>query len=162
MCRFELADGGRSVVNLTKARWIEQSRDPRLYEITKGGPPVIHDPRMPLLRVPLADYVGGFMCSPVADAIPPRRRILPCRAGRFGTTIKSFSIASPARRRATANRATFINVRRALDRGIRPGSAAFCRDRADQGSTGSHAASPIRAVFGSPRSAPVGRENRGH
>src|SRR5204863_770495 len=55
---FELAAGG-GVVDLRKAQWIEQKQDPAdYYENYEAGPPIVHDPRMPLLRVPSVDYTA--------------------------------------------------------------------------------------------------------
>lgn len=81
---FELADGGRGIVDLRKARWIEQKMDPAdYYENYEGGPPVIHDPRMPLLRVPLEDYVAVHLLA-IADDDPGTTSNFTLRAGRYG------------------------------------------------------------------------------
>jgi hypothetical protein len=81
---FELANAGQSVVDLRKAGWIEQKSDPPdYYENYEGGPPVVHDPRMPLLRVPLADYTAAHVLC-VADDDPATTPNFTLRAGKYG------------------------------------------------------------------------------
>jgi hypothetical protein len=81
---FELADRGRSVVDLGKARWIEQKEDPvNTYENYEGGPPVVHDPRMPFLRLPSVDCVAVHVLAAVDEA-PGKTPNFTLRAGRYG------------------------------------------------------------------------------
>jgi hypothetical protein len=81
---FELAADGQAVVDLRKAQWIQQKTDPAdYYEYYEGGPPVVHDPRMPLLRVPAEDYVAAHLLA-VADVDPATTPNFTLRAGRYG------------------------------------------------------------------------------
>jgi hypothetical protein len=96
---FELAAEGHSVVDLGKARWIEQKTDPQdTYENYEGGPPVVHDPRMPLLRVPSMDYVAAHVLA-VADDDPATTPNFTLRAGRYGhsdqVVFHSFAATAP-------------------------------------------------------------------
>jgi hypothetical protein len=98
---FALADGGRGVIDLRKARWIEQKIDPQdTYEGYEGGPPVIHDPRMPLLRVPAVDYVAAHVLA-VAGDDPATTANFTLRAGRYGSSdqvvFHSFAASAPHR-----------------------------------------------------------------
>jgi hypothetical protein len=81
---FELAAGGQNVVDLSKARWIEEKQDPQdTYENYEGGPPVVHDPRMPFLRVPAVDYVAAHVLAVTGDD-PATTANFTLRAGRYG------------------------------------------------------------------------------
>lgn len=81
---FELAAGGQGVVDLRKAGWIEQKKDPAdYYENYEAGPPIIHDPRMPFLRVPSLDYTAAHVLA-VADDDPATTPNFTLRAGRYG------------------------------------------------------------------------------
>jgi hypothetical protein len=81
---FELAAGGNGLIDLHHARWIEQKQDPvDTYENYEGGPPVVHDPRMPLLRVPATDYVAVHVLAQ-ADDDPATTANFTLRAGRYG------------------------------------------------------------------------------
>jgi hypothetical protein len=81
---FELAAGGLGLVDLRKAHWIEQKQDPLdTYERYEGGPPVLDDPRMPLLRVPASDYIAAHVLA-VADDDPATTPNFTLRAGRYG------------------------------------------------------------------------------
>jgi hypothetical protein len=96
---FELATGGEGIVDLRKARWIEQKTDPSdTYENYEGGPPVVHDPRMPFLRVPSMDYVAAHVLA-VADDNPATTANFTLRAGRYGhsdqVAFHSFPAAAP-------------------------------------------------------------------
>jgi hypothetical protein len=103
---FELAAGGQGLVDLHKARWIEQKQDPQdTYENYEGGPPVVHDPRMPLLRVPSMDYVAAHVLA-VADDDPATTPNFTLRAGRYGhsdqVVFHSFPATAPRKAEATA------------------------------------------------------------
>ncbi|HJT77733.1 MAG TPA: hypothetical protein VJ739_11075, partial [Gemmataceae bacterium] len=81
---FDLAGGGPDHLSLAQAQWIEWKTDPAdYYEWYDNGPPVLHDPRMPMLRVPAADYVAAHLLA-VADDDPNRTAALTLEAGRFG------------------------------------------------------------------------------
>jgi hypothetical protein len=103
---FELA-GGQAVVDLRKARWIEQKQDPQdTYENYEGGPPVVHDPRMPFLRVPSMDYVAAHVLA-VADDDPATTPNFTLRAGRYGHSgqVVFHSFPATAPRKAEAGKA---------------------------------------------------------
>jgi hypothetical protein len=105
---FELAAGGRRIVDLRKARWIEQKKDPQdTYENYEGGPPVVHDPRMPLLRVPSMDYVAAHILA-VADDDKDTTPNFTLRAGRYGhsTQVVFHSFPATAPRKAEAGKVT--------------------------------------------------------
>jgi hypothetical protein len=101
---FEPAAGGQAVVDLHKARWIEQKTDPQdTYENYEGGPPVVHDPRMPLLRVPSMDYIAAHVLA-VADDDPATTPNFTLRAGHYGhsTQVVFHSFPATAPRKADA------------------------------------------------------------
>jgi len=104
---FQLAAGGQNVVDLHKARWIEQKTDPQdIYELYDGGPPVIHDPRMPFLRVPLMDYVAAHVLA-VADNDLATTPNFTLRAGSYGHSaqVVHHSFPGTAPRKADAAKA---------------------------------------------------------
>jgi hypothetical protein len=81
---FDLAAGGQGLVDLRRAKWIEQKTDPAdYYENYEAGPPIVHDPRMPLLRVPVEDYTAAHVLA-VADDDPATTPNFTLRAGRYG------------------------------------------------------------------------------
>lgn len=81
---FERIDGDNNVLSLADAQWVDQPRDPQSYvEEDDGGPYVLHDPRMPFLRVPKLDYVAVHALAYVEDA-PGVDNVLSIRAGRYG------------------------------------------------------------------------------
>lgn len=81
---FELTGDGKEHLSLRRAGWIEVKTDPAdYYEWYDNGPPILHDPRMPFLRVPLADYMAAHLLA-VADDDPATVPKLTLRAGRYG------------------------------------------------------------------------------
>src|SRR5439155_1576463 len=87
-----------------KARWIEQKKDPaEVYELYEGGSPVLHDPRMPLLRVPAVDCVAVHVLA-VADDDPGTTPHFTLRAGRYGyneqVVFHSFPATAPRKAEA--------------------------------------------------------------
>jgi len=101
---FEPAAAGQGLVDLRKARWIEQKSDPvDTYEGYDGGPPVVHDPRMPFLRVPSMDYVAAHVLA-VADDDPSTTPNFTIRAGRYGhvTQVVFHSFPATAPRKTDA------------------------------------------------------------
>jgi hypothetical protein len=104
---FETAAGGTGVVDLRKAGWIEQKTDPAdYYENYEGGPPVVHDPRMPLVRVPVEDYTAAHLLA-VADDDPATTPNFTLRAGRYGHSdqVVFHSFPGTAPRKAEAGKA---------------------------------------------------------
>jgi hypothetical protein len=96
---FEWTADGQGLVDLHKARWIEQKKDPQdTYENYEGGPPIVHDPRMPFLRVPSMDYVAAHLLA-VADDDPATTPNFTLRAGRYGhsdqVVFHSFPASAP-------------------------------------------------------------------
>jgi hypothetical protein len=93
---FELADRGQRVVDLHRAHWIEQKTDPQdTFESYEGGPPVVHDPRMPLLRVPSMDYAAVHVLAQ-ADDDPATTPGFTLRAGRYGHSTQVVFHSFPA------------------------------------------------------------------
>jgi hypothetical protein len=81
---FELPAGEKDHLNLRPAHWIEVKKDPPdYYEWYEAGAPVVHDERVPLLRVPVADYAAAHVLA-VAEDDPGLTDTLSLRAGRFG------------------------------------------------------------------------------
>jgi hypothetical protein len=102
---FELAAGGKSIVDLSKAGWIEEKQDPQdTYENYEAGPPIMHDPRMPFLRVPSMDYVAAHVLA-VADDNPATTPNFTLRAGRYGyysqVVFHSFPATAPRKSAAS-------------------------------------------------------------
>jgi hypothetical protein len=103
---FELAAGGEDVVDLRRVSWIERKNDPQdTYEGYDGGPPVVHDPRMPLLRVPSMDYVAAHILA-AADDDPATTPNFTLRAGRYGLSdqVVFHSFPATAPRKAEAGK----------------------------------------------------------
>lgn len=81
---FELPPGPHDHVSPRRAGWTEVQRDPAsYYERYDAGPMVLHDPRMPLLRVPVADYTAAHVLA-VADDDTALTNALTVQAGRYG------------------------------------------------------------------------------
>lgn len=81
---FELPAGDKDHLDLRKAEWIGWKTDPAdYYENYDGGPPILHDQRMPLLRIPLADYTTAHLLA-VADDDAKLTNAFTLRAGRYG------------------------------------------------------------------------------
>ncbi len=81
---FELPSGDKDHLNLRTAQWYEWKTDPAdYYERYDGGPPVVDDERMTLLRVPLADYTAAHLLA-VAEDDPGLTPVVTLRAGRYG------------------------------------------------------------------------------
>ncbi|MBI4026316.1 MAG: hypothetical protein HY360_15130 [Verrucomicrobia bacterium] len=81
---FILLDDGKQVIDVGKAFWSECDRDPSSYnEAYDNGPVFLFDPRMPLLRVPVADYAAVHLLAVAKDdanTVP----VLTLRAGQYG------------------------------------------------------------------------------
>ncbi len=81
---FNAPDRINHFVDLQKAQWVDQRRDPQsYYEFYDGGPYFLGDPRMPFLRVPKADYIAVHLLA-VARDDPELTNKLTLRTGRFG------------------------------------------------------------------------------
>lgn len=128
---FHPAAGGEACVDLRTARWIEWARDPAdYYENYDGGPPILDDPRMPMLRVPVADYCAAHLLA-VADDDPALWPGLTLRAGRYGWgfgQVAQFAFAGRVPRAAEAKAdspaAPFVHV-------SVPMTTAFAQDMHD-------------------------------
>ncbi|MFW6058824.1 MAG: hypothetical protein ACODAQ_01500 [Phycisphaeraceae bacterium] len=80
---FQLVRGENDHLNLRTAKWIDQLRDPpSFYSPLDAGPPFLHDQRMPMLRVPKADYVAMHVLA-VADDDEQTVPRFTIRAGRY-------------------------------------------------------------------------------
>ena len=72
------------ILDLRNVGWIDWQQDPRTYrEFYDAGAPFLDDQRMPMLRIPAADYTAAHVLA-VADADPSRTPMLSLRAGRYG------------------------------------------------------------------------------
>ncbi len=74
---------GADHLDLRPAGWIDQARDPSsYYSAYDAGPPILFDERMPMLRVPKADYVAMHLLA-VADDNSETVPRFTLRAGRY-------------------------------------------------------------------------------
>ncbi|MHB0938454.1 MAG: hypothetical protein ACYC6A_18830 [Armatimonadota bacterium] len=74
----------RGMLDLSGVQWTEWRLDPvSYYENYDGGQDFLDDMRMPMLRVPAADYTAAHVLA-VADADPGRTAVVTLRAGRYG------------------------------------------------------------------------------
>lgn len=81
---FELPRNGTRQIDLRRASWIEAKRNPSsYYELYDAGPVFRNDPRMPYLRVPIADYAAAHVLA-VADDDPETVPTFTLQAGRYG------------------------------------------------------------------------------
>ena len=78
---FELSQGERNCLSLKQAEWVGWQADlPWSHE--SPAPSMLRDPRMPMLRVPAADYVAAHVLA-VAEDDPGLTSAFTLRAGRF-------------------------------------------------------------------------------
>jgi len=107
---FDLPDGGRRHLDLGPAQWISWKEDPTgfysAYDLgtDSQGP---DDPRKPMLRVPVADYVAAHLLA-VTDDEPTFGDTVTLRVGRYGWSdggqvIRHDFAAKVPRRRAAEN-----------------------------------------------------------
>jgi hypothetical protein len=81
---FQLPQGERDHLNLRQAQWAGWKADvPWTHESHVPARP--HDPQMPLLRVPLADYLAAHVLA-VAEDDPALAPVFTLRAGRFNAS----------------------------------------------------------------------------
>ena len=81
---FEMTLGEKNLLSLKQAGWPDATRDPSsYYEKYDAGPPILHDPRLPFLRVPLADYAAVHVLA-VADDNAALTSAFTVQAGRYG------------------------------------------------------------------------------
>ncbi len=65
---FTLLGGGHNMLNLKPATWIDGPKNlSTYYEDYDNGAPVMNDPRMPMIRVPVADYTGAHVLAYAVD-----------------------------------------------------------------------------------------------
>ena len=80
---FELSGTEQNCLSLAQAEWPGWQQDlPWSHE--SPAPRMLNDPRMPVLRVPAADYVAAHVLA-VAEDDPGRVPALTLRAGRLST-----------------------------------------------------------------------------
>jgi len=101
---FELPNGKQDHLSLRNAQWANWKKDlPWSHE--NAVPAMLHDPHMPLLRVPVADYVAAHVLA-VADDDPKLAAAFTLRAGRYGRGGNEqdvqYDFYSPVPRRAQA------------------------------------------------------------
>jgi hypothetical protein len=81
---FTLTSDLRGMLDLRDAEWTEWQRDPvDYYEVYDGGPVFLDDLRMPMLRIPVADYTAAHLLA-VAAPNTARTATVTLRAGRYG------------------------------------------------------------------------------
>lgn len=81
---FALSGDPYGVLDLSGAHWADWKIDPANYrEPYDGGPSFLDDMRMPMLRVPSADYMAAHILA-VADDDPGHVPVVTLRAGRYG------------------------------------------------------------------------------
>ena len=107
---FDLVDSGRGHMDLGPAQWVDWKEDPAgfysSYDLgtDSQGP---DDPRKPMLRVPVADYVAAHLLA-VAEDEPKFGDTVTLRTGRYGWSDKGQVVrhdfaAKVPRRRAAAS-----------------------------------------------------------
>ena len=79
---FELLAGPADHLSLLPAQWKSWKLDPP-WSHENSVPAYLHDPQMPVLRVPLADYVAANVLA-AADDDPKHAAAFTLRAGRYG------------------------------------------------------------------------------
>ena len=83
---FRLPQGPDNQLSLREAHWIEWKTGLGAYASPyDGGAPMLFDARMPMLRIPSADYVAAHLLA-VADNDPARTSTLTLRAGSYRST----------------------------------------------------------------------------
>lgn len=71
-------------LDLRHAQWVDWQSDPGdFYEFYDGGPYIIHDPRMTVLRLPAQDLTAVHLLAAASDD-PQLDDIVTLRVGRFG------------------------------------------------------------------------------
>ena len=103
---FELPPGPADHLSLRHARWPDRKIGENGYqEPYDAGPSLLHDPRMPLLRVPAEDYVAAHVLA-VADDEPQTTSAFTMRAGRYGDggQVRSYDFGARAPRRSELSR----------------------------------------------------------
>ncbi len=101
---FELPTGGNDHLSLRRAEWTGWKTDlPWSHE--NAVPAMLHDPRMPVLRVPVEDYTAAHVLA-VADDDPNLTAAFTLRAGRYGRSGNEqdvqYDFSSPVPRRGQA------------------------------------------------------------
>jgi len=77
-------DPATGQLDLSRAGWFQVKDDPSdYYELYDGGPVFLGDPRMPMLRVPAADYVAAWVTG-AYDGHPQHGNVVTLRVGRYG------------------------------------------------------------------------------
>ncbi|MBE3099642.1 MAG: hypothetical protein IMZ44_21205, partial [Planctomycetes bacterium] len=83
---FRLPQGPDNQLSLRQAQWIEWKTGLTPYwSAYDGGAPMLFDARMPMLRIPSADYVAVHLLA-VADDDPNLTSTLTVRAGSYNST----------------------------------------------------------------------------
>ena len=112
---FRLPQGDKDHLNLRQARWNGWEQDlPWSHESPQ--PTKLHDPTMPILRVPVADYLAAHVLA-IADDNPDLAPAFTLRVGKVPTTgnqqCVQFDFAAQAPRRSQvtgANAATLVKT----------------------------------------------------
>ena len=84
---FRLPQGAENQLSLRQAHWIEWKTGLTPYwSAYDGGAPMLFDARMPMLRIPRADYIAAHVLA-VADDDPGLTSTLTLRLGSYGSTV---------------------------------------------------------------------------
>jgi hypothetical protein len=80
---YTLLSGKQNMLNMKAATWIDGPlNQSTYYEGYDNGSPVMNDPRMPMLRVPVADYTGAHVLAYAVDE-EGTTPVLTMRAGSY-------------------------------------------------------------------------------
>ncbi len=132
---FRLCPGEKNMLNLKDARWIDAVANPSsYYEDYDNGAPFMNDTRMPMLRVPVADYVAAHV---LAYAVTDEKTspVLTLRAGSYdvrGQTLQhDFAVTVPTTVELQQAGAKVVDTPLGkLSHTVVPFSAAFGQDLA--------------------------------
>lgn len=134
---FRLSPGDRNMLNLKDARWIDAVANPSsYYEDYDNGAPFMNDTRMPMIRVPVADYSAAHVLAyAVADA--KTSPVLTLRAGSYdvrGQTLQhDFAVAVPTTAELSGAGARVVDTPLGkLAHTVVPFSAVFGQDLASR------------------------------
>ncbi|GDY22720.1 hypothetical protein LBMAG56_40670 [Verrucomicrobiota bacterium] len=132
---FRLSPGAKNMLNLKDARWIDAALNPSsYYEEYDNGAPFMHDPRQPMLRVPVADYTAAHVLA-YAVTDPQTTPVVTFRAGSYdvrGQTLQhDFASVIPTTAELSSSGVRLVNTPLGkLTHTVIPFSAAFAQDLA--------------------------------
>jgi len=127
---FLPAADGRGHFDLVLACWVDQQRDPATFRAEyDDGPYFLHDPRMPFVRVPKADYVAAHLIAAAADD-EALTDAFTLRAGRYDMKgqVVHYDFAGRAPRHGAVTVAAARSAAGPLARVVVPMGEAFAQD----------------------------------